>query len=131
MSLFQSREKDGTIWAMVNGTLVKNPEVREKMLLFSVCYGRKKYMNCKVWASSEVLSVYSGLLERHDVVSVSGKLEQYTGKDGKQYWTIAADYVNAVQIPVAIAGNHESHEGGSLPGEISFADEEDDGELPF
>ena len=101
MSLFQCKEKDGTINMRVCGYLTKEPKSFEKVTLFSVCYGKKKYMDVKVWASNKELNALALCLEHHDTVDVSGVYETYVNKENKEFGQIVADFITVLQQPPA------------------------------
>ena len=140
MSLFQCKEKDGTINMTVCGYVTKDPKIFEKdgkpvIASFSVCYGKKKYMDCKAWSGNESVFALAGCLEHHDVVSVSGVYTTHTGKDGKEYGQIDADFISVLQQP---QGEPET----AMPDRPSYGavdsgfteiaeDSEDEGQLPF
>lgn len=129
MSIFHFRERDGTINVGVNGYLPKEPKVLEKVVLFSVCYGKDKYMDCKAWASDTAGRV-AACLERHDYVAVDGIYETYTGKDGKEHSQVVVDGIFVMAEPVASTYAEPAPSGTSSSS--SFAElTEDDGELPF
>lgn len=136
MSLFQCKEKDGTLNLNVAGYLTKEPRTFEKegrvsMVVFSVCYGQKKYMDCKVPYFKKELLELAQCLEAHDTVDVKGVYETYKGKDGKEYGQISVDFI-AVQQQAP-----EGDEGGEASDWKSdgFAEippeEQEEGELPF
>ena len=135
MSLFQTKEKDGTINIIVNGYLTKDPRVFEKdgapsIVSFSVCYGKKKYMDCKVWAGNKELFALACCLEQHDVVSVSGEYGTHTGKDGKEYSQVSVDFITVLQqAPQADMPDRPSY--GAVDCGFQEIEEEDSGELPF
>ncbi len=135
MSIFQSKEKDGTISIRVCGYLTKDPFIPEsgKVVLFTVCYAKDKYMDCKAWGDKAVGEL-AACLERHDEVAVDGIYDSYTGKDGKQREQIVADHIS-VQQSAPAALEQDPHTGGvdgNATASDGFADEEDTGgELPF
>lgn len=49
-----------------------------------------KWLKCKCWHR---LARTAALLEKGDLVLVAGKLEQYTGKDGKTYTNLVCEMV--------------------------------------
>ena len=139
MSLFQSKEKDGTVNILVNGYLTKDPYVVERdgkplIVTFSVCYGKKKYMDCKVWAGNEKLFDLVRCLEHYDVVSASGVYGTRVGKDGKEYGQIEVDYISVLQQPPASDDADSSSTGNAEDGgDFKEIEEEEDagGQLPF
>ena len=134
MSLFQTKERDGTVNIRVCGYVTKDPYIPAsgKMVLFSVCYGKEKFMDCKAWASSKVGQL-AACLERHDEVAVDGVWEQYTDKDGKERSQVRVDHI-AVQMEAPKADEQqEIRQSGAESGgftELNEA-EEDEGTLPF
>ena len=138
MSLFQSKEKDGTINLAVSGYLTKEPKTFEKdgritMALFSVCYGKSKYMDIKVPGFREELLNLALCLEAKDNVEVKGVFESYTGKDGTQHSQIFADWIAVLQAPPAAEEREQRHSAAenSAPALREIQEEEDDGDLPF
>lgn len=135
MALFQTREKDGTLWVRVTGYLTKDPKTFDKTLLFSICYDKKKYMDVKVWRSQKGLANLTSCLERHDRVAIDGKLESYTGKDGTQRWQVEADFIGVVgALPAASRESRDSSDSTNAPQDVPGAkleEAEDDGEIPF
>lgn len=142
MSLFQTKERDGSVYILAGGYVTKDPKVFEKSILFSVCYAKQKYINVKVWLhDDDVLSDIAKLLERHDRVLVSGKYETYRTTTGDERNQIVADYINVATVPSA-APSGKMEDGAeqpvtdkpdNSPAQIpeGFTEEEDDGELPF
>lgn len=129
MSIFQSREKDGTINVRVTGYLTKDPKVTDKVVLFSVCYGKKKYIDCKCWAG-DVAGQIAACLEHHDSVGVDGVYESYEGRDGQVRPQIAVDGV----FPMTIPAFDDVPNQEDLPPSSSTYEEledSDSGELPF
>lgn len=135
MALFQTKEKDGTMWVRVSGYLTKDPKTFDKTVIFSVCYDKKKYMDIQVWRSQENLAMLASCLERHDSVAVDGKLESYTGKDGTQRWKVVADFLGVVGTPAAPGKENAGTESAAKPPQeapgAKLEEVEDDGELPF
>lgn len=131
--LLQSREKDGTVSVIVGGYVTKDPYIPEsgKVVLFSVCHGKDKYKDCKVWADKKAGKL-AACLEKHDEVVVYGVIEPYTGKDGKERFQIAVDHIAVQQEPMEPqAAPRAETGGGPLPEGFTEQDGEDDGELPF
>lgn len=131
MSIFYSKEQDGTLNVHVSGYLTKDPKVTEKVVLFSVCYGKKKYMDCRCWANDTVGQIAS-CLEQHDSVSVDGIFESYTGRDGKTHNQLSVDAVIPIVIPSAPRIDTDAQQE-SIPREpVKLAEiTEQDEELPF
>ena len=133
MSLFQTRLKDGGISIGLSGYLTKDPKIVEKdgkpvLALFSVCYGKKKYMDCKVWSGSEKLFLLARCLEAHDVVSVAGWFETYQDREGKLKEQIVVDFIAVLQEPPKAGGDVRP---APADGGMEETGEEEDGELPF
>lgn len=133
MSIFYSKEQDGTLNVRVSGYLTKEPKVTEKVVLFSVCYGRKKYMDCKAWAN-ETAGQVAACLEYHDAVSVDGVYETYEGRDGEERKQLAVDAVFPMTVPT-MADSHTERpavEAKAEPVSSKWEDlSDDDGGLPF
>ena len=130
MSIFHSKEKDGTLNVRVTGYLTKDPKVTDKVVLFSVCYGKKKYMDCKAW-TSDTPGEIAACLEHHDYVSVDGIYQPYTGNDGQTRDQITVDGVFPMVPPAANVPEQE--EPDSPPQSVQTWSEISgmDGELPF
>lgn len=132
MALIQSKEKDGSISLRVTGYVTKDPYIPQngKIVLFSVCYAKDKYMDCKVWADKKAGQI-AACLEKHDYVAVDGVLESYE-KDGKTKYQCAADFIQvqadapSAPIPVSVATEN------AVPSNfVEFEEVEEQGELPF
>lgn len=132
MSLQQTKEKDGTINIRVCGYLPRDAYVPEsgKVVLFSVCYGKSKFMDCKVWVN-EKTGRLAACLERHDQVAVDGVLESYNDKEGKQRWQVAVDHIEVQQEAPEAEDDGSNRDEPPGPVGAQFHDEEDDGTLPF
>ena len=133
MSLFQTKEKDGTISMRVCGYVPKDPRIYEKFALLSVCYGKKKYMDVKVWASNRDTLGMASCLEAHDSVAIDGVYETYTGKDDKAHGQIVADFISVMGAPASAASAEDAAQRNVEPSSElpeGFT-EEDEGTLPF
>lgn len=130
MSLVQSRERDGTISMRVAGSVAQDPKVYDKMAVFSVRYKKGCFLNVKVWNDSPCGQL-ARCLEKGDHVAVDGIFETYTGKDGKAYSQIVADFITVQPLPPP----GDEPKDGAKPADggaaDAFTEEEDDGELPF
>lgn len=125
--ILYSKEQDGTMNVHVTGYLTKDPKITEKVVLFSVCYGKKKYMDCKAWKNEKQGEIAS-LLERHDVVSVDGTMDSYTDRDGKERSQLSVDGIFVMQIAAPVS------DASGLPPSSSTFEElagEDESDLPF
>ena len=135
MSLFQSKEKDGTVSILVNGYLARDPYIPDsgKIVLFGVCYGKDKYMDCKAWTSAKVGEL-AACLEKHDEVGVAGVLETYTDKDGKQRSQVRVDHL-AIQMGAPTAPAQKETDSVAAAAqhfqELDESGEDSGGELPF
>lgn len=105
MSIFAFK-KDGTVNIRVCGYLPRDAKAFDKTVLFSVCYGKGKYMDVKVWRSNQKLADFAECLEKHDNVSVDGVFEEYTGKDSAKRSQVVADFIAVQQeAPEADTGD--------------------------
>lgn len=132
MSLFQSKEKDGTVNLRVCGYVTKDPYIPEsgKIVLFSVCYGKDKYIDCKVWTSAKCGQL-AACLEKHDEVAVDGILEEYTDKDGKKHPQIRVDHLS-VQMEAPQEEETGAETSPAQSGRFTELNEDEEGgELPF
>lgn len=132
MSIIYSKEQDGTLNVFACGKVVRDPEIKQgnngsgSRVKFSVCYGKKKFMDCEAWADSDVGSV-AGCLEKGDVIGVFGTHRTWEYQD-RQYSTLSADMIFTMAVPQTYAP------APSEPAaETSAFSEIDDsgGELPF
>jgi len=132
MSLIQSKERDGTVSLHVCGYVTKDPYIPQsgKVVLFSVCYGKDKYMDCKVWADKKAGQL-AACLEKHDDVCVDGVLDAYE-KDGKTKVQISVDFLTVQQEAPSTPEAEDAAEASASPEGFTELNEEDDGgELPF
>lgn len=133
MSIFYSKEQDGTLNVRVSGYLTKEPKVTEKVVLFSVCYGKKKYMDCKAW-SKDTPGQIAACLEAHDCVAVDGTYEVYTKSDGTERKQIVVDGIFPMVVPYAaseMSGNETSEQTKEQPQSAWTELNDQDGEIPF
>lgn len=135
MSIFAFK-KDGVVNIRVCGYLTRDAKAFDKTVLFSVCYGKDRYMDVKVWRSNRKLSDFAECLEKHDNVAVDGVFEEYTGKDGAKRSQVVADFISVQQeAPEIDEGDSEA--GGFTPasGPVDVSadgfDDEGGGELPW
>lgn len=100
MSLFQSRQKDGTISIQATGYVTKDPYIPEsgKIVFFTVCYGKQKYLDCKAWANTAAGRL-AACLEKHDTVCVTGDLDEYEAKDGTRKQQLVVDFLTVQMEP--------------------------------
>ena len=133
MSVVYSKEKDGTLNVLVSGKVVRDPEIKQgnngsgSRVKFSICYGKKKFMDCEAWADSEVGSV-AGCLEKGDVISVMGTHRTWEYQD-RQYSTLSADMIFTMSVPEAYVDESVPAPPTKSYGEMM--EEDEDGELPF
>lgn len=133
MSIFYSKEHDGTLNVRVSGYLTKEPKFTEKVVLFSVCYGKKKYMDCKAWAKDTPGQI-AACLEAHDCVAVDGTYEVYTKSDGTERKQIVVDGIFPMVVPYAasdMSGNETSEQTKAQPQSAWTELDDKDGEIPF
>ena len=135
MSIVYSKEQDGTLNVIVSGKVVRDPEIKQgnngsgSRVKFSICYGKKKFMDCEAWAESEVGSV-AGCLEKGDVISAMGTHRTWEYQ-GRQYSTLSADMIFTLSVLEAYEPDVPNASPGNEP-ESSFSETEDsDEELPF
>lgn len=132
MSIIYSKEQDGTLNVLVCGKVVRDPEIKQgnngsgSRVKFSICYGKKKFMDCEAWADSDVGSV-AGLIEKGDVIGVMGTHRTWEYQD-RQYSTLSADMIITMTVPE----NYVSESKPAPQEESSYSEIDDsDGELPF
>lgn len=131
MSIFYSKEQDGTMNVRVTGYLTKDPKVLPKVVLFSVCYGKGKFMDCRAWANDTIGQIAS-CMEKHDALSVEGVYEQYE-KDGETKKQLAVDGIYPMTLPTAASEPPMNEPGPDDVSTSSFSElvDADGGELPF
>lgn len=128
--ILYSREQDGTLNVCVTGYLTKDAHVAEKVVLFSVCYGKNKYMDAKVWRSDETLAGIASCLEKHDTVMAAGIYETFQNRNGETKNQIKVDFVYPLSVPAAAAVPVPDEQDQAAAG--TWQDVTDDeGELPF
>ncbi len=132
MSIFYCKEQDGTMNVRVSGYVTKDPKVTEKVVLFSVCYGKQKYMDCKAWAN-ETAGQIAACLERHDAVAVDGVYEQFEGRDGQIRKQLSVDGIFPMVVPSAAPEPAQPERSAPQTQQSSTWEElsDDDGSLPF
>lgn len=128
MSIIAYKEQDGTINLHVSGYLTRNPKVLEKVVLFSVCYRKDKYMECKAWRDS-IAGQNAACLETHDNVTVDGIFETFTKKDGTTAQQLSADCVTPV-IPLQFSDKEQTEAQPSAGNYEQIMGDQDEG-LPF
>ena len=132
MSIIYSKEQDGTLNVLVCGKVVRDPEIKQgnngsgSRVKFSICYGKKKFMDCEAWSDSDVGAV-AGCLEKGDVIGVAGTHRTWEYQD-RQYSTLSADMIFTTAVPEAYVNESEPPAQEKSYGE---AMEDSDGELPF
>lgn len=136
MSIFYSKEKDGTLNVIVGGRVTRDTEYRETArggkFRFSVQYGKGKYMNCEAWEDSPVGQT-AGMLERDDVVAVMGTYRSHE-YNGKTYENVEADMIctnAAVSMPVPMPSDTASATDKQAEPQFKELDDFDDDDLPF
>ena len=100
MSIIFSKEQDGTINVHAAGYVTREPKVFDKVVLFGLCYGKQKSLDCKAWRN-DVTGRVAERLEKHDVVSVDGVYESYENKDGDTKWQATLDAIFPVGVSSA------------------------------
>lgn len=131
MSIFYSKEKDGTLNVHVSGYVTKDPKVTDKVVLFSVCYGKQKYMDCKAWGN-ETAGKIAACLERHDAVSVDGVYEEFEGRDGQLRKQISVDGIFPMIVPAAAPERDQPKDAAQTQQSSTLEDLSDsDPDLPF
>ncbi len=127
MSIFYSREKDGTLNVHISGKVTQAPKLsrNEKNVNFSVSYGKSKYMNCEAWADSHAGDI-AARLEVGDVVSMDGIHRTWEYND-KTYQSVTIDYISVMGTPETAPQDFTEPTLG-----VTYEDlQDDDGELPF
>lgn len=135
MSLFQTKEKDGTINVLSFGTVAKDPTMSKsgKIVFFSLLYGKSKFLDCKAWADSTWGRIASRL-EKKDEIGIAGVLETYTGSDGKEHSNVRVDHIMTLPMPAAPVTaplSNLASQSAANSVDDNFSEIEDDGELPF
>lgn len=131
MSIIFSKEQDGTINVHAAGYVTREPKVLDKVVLFGLCYGKQKYLDCKAWRS-DVTGGEAERLEKHDWISVDGVYESYENKDGDTKWQARLDAI--FPVGVSSAGDAQPSAPPKPQNQQSGGFEEldgDDSELPF
>ncbi len=134
MSIFSTKEKDGTLNVLLTGKLPRDPELREtakgNKVRFSVAYGKSKYMNVEVWADSGAGRM-AGYLEKGDYVLVTGPHRSHE-YNGKTYENVEADFITTMATPTPTAASTSpSVEQAQSPKAGEVWEEMDDESLPF
>lgn len=129
MSIIFAKEKDGTINIHAAGYITHEPKVFDKIVLFSICYGKDKYYDCKAWRNDPAGKIAS-CLERHDVVVVDGVYNVYHPEGGEKKERIAVDAIVPVVAAAMSASGQQTRAKEATSGPFSEI-EEDDSELPF
>lgn len=140
MSINCFKEKDGTVNVQASGYVTKDPKCFEKVVLFSVCYGKQKYLDCKAWAR-DIPGKIAACLERHDQVAVYGIMGTYTDRDDNERSELVVDGIipmvdptaqNAAYADAAVAALKNNTASQPKTEEAQFEDmDEDDSDLPF
>lgn len=133
MSIIFFKEKDGTINVHAAGYVTREPKVFDKVVLFGLCYGKQKFLDCKAWRS-DVTGRVAECLEKHDVISVDGVYESYENKDGDTKWQATLDAIFPVGVSSAGAAQPSAPPKPQGTQEATFTelpDDEPDDDLPF
>lgn len=104
MSIIFFKEKDGTINVHAAGYVTREPKVLDKVVLFGLCYGKQKFLDCKAWRNDAAGRV-AECLEKHDVIAIDGVYESYENKDGETKWQASVDAIFPVTVPSAAANS--------------------------
>lgn len=136
MSVIAFKDKDGNVNMHLAGRVTKEPKSKENSrggkCIFSMSYGKKKYMQIEVWSDNEYVYDTACRLDKGDVISVDGAYSTWTFND-KQYESVTADYIDAPKVPlVPVRGGSAAPASTANP--VTSQDfEELDGEdaLPF
>lgn len=136
MSIIFSKEQDGTMNVHAAGYLTREPMVYDKVVLFGLCYGKQKFLDCKAWRNDDNGRI-AECLEKHDVVSVDGVYASYKNKDGETKWQVTVDAIFPVTAPGAMtnslptpAQNSNADPLDSLGTKLQEYDDSDE-DLPF
>lgn len=133
MSILAFKEQDGTLNVIVTGGVVRDAEIKSgnngSRVKFSVCYGKKKYMDCEAWADNDVGAV-AGCLEKGDIVIAAGTHRTWE-YNGKQYSTLSVDFVNPMYSSSEAAPLMQPDEQDSGASGTYSEIDDSDGELPF
>ena len=101
MSIFYSKEKDGTMNVLVFGKVSREPELKvgqkANRVKFSVYYGQKKYMECEAWEDSDS-GAMAKLLEKDDPIMCAGTYRTWEYND-KTYSSLSVDFLNTMYAP--------------------------------
>lgn len=124
-----SREQDGTLNVCVTGYLTKDAYVSDTVVLFSVCYGKNKYMDAKVWRTDETLAGIASRLEKHDTVMVAGVYETFQNKNGETKNQVKVDFLSPLSVPAAAIPVPDEQDQAAAGTWQDVTD--DEGELPF
>lgn len=130
MSIIYSKEQDGTLNVLCSGKVVRDPELKRgnngDRVKFSICYGKKKFMDCEAWADSDIGAI-AGCLEKGDMVSVMGTHRTWE-YNGKNYATLTADMI----MTLTAASPQDDNAAVDEQPHGEWKDLSDtDGELPF
>lgn len=127
MSLVQSREKDGTVSMRAAGIVARDPRAFGKVVSFSLCYRKDKFIDVSAWADSPCGAAAQSLA-KGDKVAVDGILDVYT-KGDKTYTKIMADFIDT-QMAAGAVPSHGAASTSGL-GEMEDGEDSEDGDLPF
>lgn len=134
MSIFYSKEKDGTLNVLVCGKLTRDPELKENAkgnkIRFSVAYGKSKYIDCDVWADSHAGQI-AGCLEKGDIIGAAGTHRTWEYND-KTYSILTVDAIFPMAAPLAPAVSETQDVSDvSTTTYQELSEDDDEGELPF
>ena len=105
MSFVRSKDADGNLNVFMTGKVTREPKIQETTkgdhIKFSLCYAKKKYMDCDAWADSPAGEV-AACLEVGDMVMVTGTHRSWEYND-HTYQSITVDGIFLQTTPLAPA----------------------------
>jgi single-stranded DNA-binding protein len=118
--------------SIVAGNLTKDPEFKRvgdkktPLMKLSLAIGKDeqnstKYADVAAWNRLAELLNGVGLL-KGDPIAVFGVWAKKDGNNGKQYWTLNADFVSVLNIRAAALNGAPGATGNGMPGEDYFGD---------
>lgn len=139
MSIVASKDKEGNINVILCGKVTREPELKidvnnhnKDRYRFSICYAKKKYMDCDAWANSPAGDVV-GCLEQGDNVMLMGTYREWT-YEGRTYKSVTVDGVfpmggfPAVENPAPMPSAEEVAAAGQFE---ELEDDYEDDDPPF
>jgi len=133
MSIFSSKEKDGTLNVMVCGKVSRDPELKQSTkgdrVKFSISYGKSKFMDIEAWADAAVGEI-AGRLEKGDTVAVAGVHRSWEYND-KTYQSVTADMIFTLSTGSSDGAAPAAPASKSSTPDFVDISEDDEDELPF